>query len=496
MPHEHLRTFLAPVAVAVGLAGATCGGAISTPPSTAQPPATGTPIDRNDETAAAITNLAAGYIGVQGAWAGFDPGQHPSIARLQVQEWSGRIGPGHQLSPPGKLGDATALSVAGRPFKSLHVITNLEAGIKRKLRDIENFEFTTDIAGVDSLVMTARGGDEFFDPSKPNSTSTFIHEMFHRYQIKRFADEQGVQDVENYAFDAGNIEMAMLEERALKEGITTLDAAAREAALRRFAAIRMARLGADRRVVLDNGQERSEGTARYVEHRMAGRDTRFTYHGGNYEDELVENSDALLGSGQPIKDHYAFGRFYATGAAILRALDLLGASGVVRAVEGGKSPADVLIEHLGVTQADVPWLVSDARAAYDPGNELPAAAARAAAAAAGEGPVFEDGADGNARNGGYAEAERADRIARAMRILDAIVGGSTMDARGAPAGLPDSYSGVRSLTAHRDVAGRITVEVNGSAEDEYGGGEIRAGIGDWNGIALTRPATTGPATPW
>ena len=467
------------------------GGATSTPPGTGQQPTTGTPIDRNDWTAAAIANLGAGYAGVQGVWAGFDPGEHPSVAVYRSGAGAVRSALAINFPSPGKLGDAAELSVAGRPFKSLHLITNLEAGIERKFREIENFEFSIDLGGVDSFVMIAGEEDDFFDPSEPDWASTFIHEMFHRYQIMRFADDGGGQDIENYAFDAGNIAMAALEERALKEGLATDDAATREAALRRFAAIRMARLGADRRVVLDNEQERSEGTARYIEHRMAGRDTRFDYHEGNHGAELLEHPDALLGSGQSIKAYYAFLRFYATGSAILRALDLLGATGVDRAVEGGKFPAEVLIEHLGVERADVSRLVSEARAAYDPGNELPAAAARAAAAAAREGPVFED-AGGNARSEGYADAAaRAGRIARAERILEAIGSGSITDADIALTGLPDPYSGVRRVTAERDRAGGIAVDVNGSDENEYGGGEVRAGSGAWNGIALTRTRDDG-----
>ena len=53
-------------------------------------------------------------------------------------------------------------------------------------------------------------------------------------------------------------------------------------------------------------------------------------------------------------------------------------------VEGGESPADILIEHLGVRQSELSRLVAEARAAYDPDNELRAAAERAAAAAAKE----------------------------------------------------------------------------------------------------------------
>ena len=467
------------VVMAFGLAAAGCGG---TPP-----PATAPPIDRDDWTTTAIANLAIGYTSVRGVWTGFDPGEHPSVAVYRSKNGEIESVLAINFPTPEKLGDATALSVAGRPFESLHFITNLKADIKQKFRAIENFEFNLDLAGVDSFVLLAGGDDAFFDPSTPDWASTFIHEMFHRYQDMRFAEPQGAQDFENYAFDASNIEMAALEERALREGITTSDAATRETALRRFAAVRMARLAADTRVVLDNDQERGEGTARYLEHRLAGRDTRFDYHDGNYEEGLLDNPAAFLGGDESIKLYYAFFRFYGTGAAILRALDLLGVTGVDRAVQEGKSPAEVLIEYLGVEQTDVMRLVADARAAYDPLNELPAVAVRLAAQAAGEGPLFGDIAGGSAKREGYAgAAARADRIARADRLLEAIGRDVTSGVDGAPTGLPDPWSGVRSVTAERDFAGTITIDVNGGDENEYRGGEIEAGSGDWNGVTLTR----------
>lgn len=95
-------------------------------------------------------------------------------------------------------------------------------------------------------------------------------------------------------------------------------------------------------------------------------------------------------SGETVEGYYGFGRFYATGTEILRALDLLNAADVDGAVTEGQSPADVLIEHLGLTLGEAPQLVADARAVYDPGNELPAAAKQAAAMAKTEGPVFTD----------------------------------------------------------------------------------------------------------
>ena len=206
--------------------------------------------------------------------------------------------------------------------------------------------------------------------------------------MARFRGPLGDQDVENYAYTADNLELATLEERALAAAVTADDATMRETAARRFAAIRLVRWQADPRVVLDNDQERFEGTARYLEHRLAGGDTRFAYHGGNYDVDLLGDPDAVWELGDTVKGYYGFDRFYATGAAILRVLDLLGAVGVAEAVTEGRAPADLLIEHLGVTPAEAPQLVADARAAYDPDNEPPAAAERAAATALAEGSVF------------------------------------------------------------------------------------------------------------
>ena len=382
---------------ATGLAAWACGGRDSTVPSPATPapappapapaPPPTEPIDPNDWTAVAIANLTLGYTGVQGVWTGFDPGEHPSVVPYKSDRGEVESALAINFPSPERLGDATGLSPSA-PFRSLHRIAGVNANTKATLSEIRYFDFNAVLGGVDSFVMVADEGDAFLDPSRLEWTSTFIHEMFHRYQSARWAPRRESQDVENYALDADNIALATLEERALKEAVTSGDHATRETAARRFAAIRRTRFLADGRVVLDNDQERSEGTARYVEHRMAGDDTRFDYHVGNYEAGLIGDPDALLQRGLGIKEHYAFGRFYATGAAVLRALDLLGAAGADRSVERGRSPAYVLIEHIGESESDPSGLVADARAAYDPDNELPAAAERAAAVAAKEGPLF------------------------------------------------------------------------------------------------------------
>ena len=354
------------------------------------PPARNDAIAQDDWTVAAIANLALGYSASLDVWPGYDPREHPSVAVHKSGVGAVESALAINFPYPERLGEATAISVVGTPFASLHRIDQVSPAMTGIFAEIPHFEFNADLAGVDSFVMIAGGGDEFLNPAHVDWTAAFIHEMFHRYQVARFRGPLGDQDVENYAYTADNLALATLEERALVDAVTAEGATARETASRRFAAIRLVRWQADARVVLDNDQERFEGSARYLEHRLAGGDTRFTYHDGNYEIDLVGDPDAVQEFGESVKGYYGFGRFYATGAAILRVLDLLGAVGVAEAVTEEQSPAEVLIEHLGVTLAEAPQLVADARAVYDPGNELPAAAEQAATMALTEGPVFSD----------------------------------------------------------------------------------------------------------
>lgn len=353
-------------------------------------------VDGGNWTTLAIANLAVGYAGADGVWTGFDPGEHPSVAVYKSANNEVESALAINFPSPETLGDATKLSVNGTPFASLYRIDNITADVKQTFSSIPSFEFNANLTGVDSFVMIADVGDDFLNPASLDWVSTFLHEMFHRYQGFQFTGSEGYQDVENYAFDANNIALATLEERALMAAVTSNNATTQESAAKHFAAIRMVRLMADERVILDNDQERFEGTARYLEHRLAGNDTRFYFHDGNHGIGIVGDSDALLEAGASIKTYYAFNRFYATGSAVLHTLELLGVADFDQAVQNGKSPVYVLIGHFNMTQAETTQLVADARAAYDPEGELMSAAERAAKAASKEGPVFGDGIGGNA----------------------------------------------------------------------------------------------------
>lgn len=403
------RATLVATVLAISLAASACGGgapasapipagtASPTPEGTASPTREGTaspPAAAGEWTDEVIANLAAAYTGATGVWEGFDPGAYPALAVYRTSDNAFASALAINFPSPEAIGEPTPLSVEGTPFTSLHYFTDLNTDIKERIATIPRFDLDTGLAGVDAFVMIAGGGEAFFEPSSLVWTATFMHELFHRHQILQFRGFATSQDFENYPFTAENIALATLEDRALREAITTGDADVRKTAARRFAALRMARLAADYRVTLDNRQERIEGSARYIEHRMAGDDTRFFHHAGNYEWGLFGDPQQRQEMQVPVKQYFGFIRFYASGAAVLRTLDLLGVAGVAESVQGGKSPAEVLIEHLGITGADVPQLVADARAAYDQDDTLMAAAERAATAAASEESVFGDSAGG------------------------------------------------------------------------------------------------------
>ena len=85
-----------------------------------------------------------------------------------------------------------------------------------------------------------------------------------------------------------------------------------------------------------------------------------------------------------------------------------------------------------------------------------------------------------------AKAGLADRIAREDAVKKAIVV-SKVDATAVT--MP-SGGDVTGVTATRNPAGMVTVDVNGEVADDYTGGETTAGSGDWNSATLTKGTNT------
>lgn len=333
-----------------------------------------------------VRRIGDGQNRIAGEWPGFEPNEHPAVLALKSSDGELQGAIAVNFPAPDVLGDAEELDVSGTPLTSAHHITN--PAESEKLQQLTGFDFHFEIGGVDSFAMEAGGPDDFFDPGTDDYVGTYLHEMFHRWQDEGFSADIGSQDVEGYAYTSENLALAALEERALVQALATDDDDDRVLAARQVSAIRLARMAADPRVAdLDNSQERYEGTARYLEHRLGGDDTDFGhYNETDYTAELVTDPTKAPG----VKDHYGFGRFYATGAAMLGLLDALGADGVDDEIEGGLSPVEVLIRFLGVTEADVDQLVADAKTEHDPLEQLDALGADAAEQAKNESPVFGD----------------------------------------------------------------------------------------------------------
>ncbi len=423
-----------PVLVAATILAAACGTPTSAPDETASTTgdrsgtatltadAPGGATGRDDADAArpidaarldtALSRIAVAYDRIDGAWEGFVPREHPVVLAWKAPDGTLLSAITIHHPDPGAIGPASPVEVDGLARGAVNRIDAPGAADAERLDRIDTFDFGTEIGGVDSFVQVAGGPDDFFDPTATDYASTLLHELFHRYQFRAFADDGVAQDVEGYDYRAANLELAALEERAL---VAALDADAdgdadgRDEAARRFVAIRLTRLAADERVRLDESQEAIEGTARFIEHRLGRADDTFTYHDGNIAGEL--RTDPTAG---PVKDHYGFGRWYATGAAVLHLAELAGADDVAGRVEEGMSPSEVLGRVLGLdaaSEATIAGLVAEARLATDPDDELPELAAEAARTAAAEGPVFGDdagGGDGESRGESDADANADD----------------------------------------------------------------------------------------
>ena len=347
--------------------------------------ATGQP---NGWMARAVTLVAEAYDATSEVWTGFDPTEHQVVlahrnASGQVDELL-TIG----VAAPELLGQAKPLSTAGTPFCSLSRVDQLNEQTLRVLNQIPNFSFQEavgpEVSGL--YVMIVDLSTDTFNPL-PGGYDQWrefvMHEFFHHYQRGQWTVVLG-RNFKTYVYSARNLELAALEDRALRAAATAEDGAARLRAASHFAAIRLMRSARLAQVAHDEGQERIEGTARYLERRLG-----FDYaEDGSFKlrtdpEELLRDAQRH-GSDQGVRYYYAFLRFYETGAVILRLLDLFGIDDYVSQIEAGKSPAQVLNAYLGVSRAEVDELVAEARAAYDPDNELPALAIRLAASAARE----------------------------------------------------------------------------------------------------------------
>ncbi len=338
-----------------------------------------------------VTRLVAAYPAVADWWPGFVPADHPVILvqRSSDGEITGAITVNHPRAS--ELGDAAL--IADHPATGeIHRISNLKPSIEEQVADVQSFEFNRVIDDVDSFLMVAGGEDPFFAIAGEQYVATLLHEMFHRYQFGAFVENAFVeQDVEGYDYSEQNLELAVLEEEALKRAILAEPGsdAQREAATW-FAAIRQSRLDRDDRVRLDGHQERYEGTARWIEHAIDIETSRPTAE--SYAANVFGRS---ISPDDGVKEHFGFGRWYASGAAVVELARSLGHDDIANRIEQGAEPAELVADAVGFDAANSEALVEAARTTLDPDGAIAALAQELADTAPNEPPVFGDegGAD-------------------------------------------------------------------------------------------------------
>ncbi len=335
--------------------------------------------------AEAITLAAEAYHSADGAWPGFDPTEHQAVlAHRDAGQITELLTIG--VAAPERLGAAATLATTGTPFCALARVAGLSEKTLSILNEIQNFSFQVDFGPMANglYVMIVDLETDRFNPfvdHKAQWREFVMHELFHHYQHGAWAHVPG-RNFKTYVYDSGNLELAALEDRALRAAATAKVQEARRRAAGHFVAIRLLRPERVAQIVHDEGQERIEGTPRYLERRL---DFRLAEDGSF---QLLTDPEELLAdgrrSGEGVRRYFAFARFYETGAAIIRLLDLFEIGDYAPRIEAGMSPAQVLLDFLALTQDEVEQLLAEARAAYDPDNELPALAVRLAAAAAKE----------------------------------------------------------------------------------------------------------------
>lgn len=331
-----------------------------------------------------VQRVGLRYSAAVDVWPGFTPNEHPVVVALKDGDSKTFAAVALNVAKPEALGDAEALDTAGTPFSSVHKITNLTSDTAEKLDRMQNFDFHMQLDGVDSFAITA--GPQL-DPSDLDYPATLIHELFHRWQDESFSPNASTQDVAGYNYSKENLELAVLEQRALSAAVDATSDDARMEASRHYAALRLLR-SEDPRIILDNAQEQVEGSARYIEHMT------YTEGGGYGPDQFAWEMKNEFETGGGIKDWFGFGRFYSSGAAAIEVATKLGVEDPFAKIEQGAFPADLIIEATGVTKGDVDALVSDARATYDPDGSVAKGAEDAEERAAEEdGDIFGDGGE-------------------------------------------------------------------------------------------------------
>ena len=302
-----------------------------------------------------------------GVWPGYDLASIPAV--LAVIDSKGVVGAVvafNHPNPHGLGGAILSLEIDGH---HIHVVG--EVADPDRLVSWAPLDLFADVGGTDTFVMISREGEPGFELNNPFFVALIVHEAFHRHQIEEWAGSATVQYLDSYDYSAENLKLALLENRILMAAYRAEVPADLERLARQFAAVRAVRRQRDHRIAHDEEQERLEGSAQWIEHRI-GESIGYLYTSNNHTqflhsyDQRLSHPEALFGG---IKDFFSLKRFYSTGATLLWLLDRLGVSDVTRQLKDGKTPAVLLEEHLAPL-GDLDELVAGALADHDPEDRL------------------------------------------------------------------------------------------------------------------------------
>ncbi len=335
------------------------------------------------EVAALLRNYDKSMEDSLGSWPGFDPAQIPKIvlARDRNRETSHLLVLDHPNAEAfGKVTPLTdTVGETGRAF----LVKNPEPS--PALEAVENFDFALPLGGAPTFVIVSHCDAPEIEQdcaTNPDFTAYLLHEVFHRWQDHHFLPRHDVdQSAYDYSRDA--IAAVLLEMAVLHAAVSTQDARERMDLARQFVAVRRDRAARFRHVALDNQQERYEGTARYIEHRI-GRTLGTQFDESTFAESLQDSIDIGF-----VNDEVGFGRFYATGAAILQLAMLLGVEDAREQITKGAAPTEVLAKVALVDGQAHAMLIANARKRFDPQGVLSAKAARFAQSALDEPDIFE-----------------------------------------------------------------------------------------------------------
>ena len=308
-----------------------------------------------------------------GVWPGFDLASIPAV--LAHLDDEGAVGAAVAFNHPNPL-------ALGAPIRSLevdgHEITVIgEVTDPDWLAARASFDFFADVGGTETFVLISQEGEFGHESGTPEFIAMLVHEAFHRYQSDEWRSRTTRQYLDRYDFSAANLELVLLENRILIAAYRADNPGDLERLARQFAAVRATRRQRDFRVAHDEEQERTEGSARFVEH-LIGEVIGHAHYISTDQTGELEQYDQNLATPKSqhygVKTFFSLIRFYSSGATLLVLLERLGASDVAQQLHDGRTPARILERHIAPL-GDLDKLVADARADHDPDGRLAAAAA-------------------------------------------------------------------------------------------------------------------------